>query len=864
MNDSRHSLLRSGIRRRLFALALGLTIPLALLAGVRAFERAQRDQRALAERGITSARRATQLLEDDLHRARLLLNAAARVLHPDVSRATNDSLIRVIFADAAVGFSNIWIADSLGVLKGAMIDVEQRLPPGSDATLRSREYFVDAVRTKDFTIGQPVRSQFDPARRWVIPFVNPVHGPDGRVIAYVGAGLKVDQMAAMLYTRDLPPNSVLTVLRDDGRVFLRSLDLESWITRDFRDSGSFRRDSRLPRTFEPIQSLDGTRRLVAQDTLSTIKATAYLGIPVSETLASVERQFFVDLLAGALLTMTAALVALYIANRIASPIDELASIAQALARGEQHRRAVVSGSDEVAILGQAVNAMADAAQERQAALASSERRYRQLFATSPLPTITWRLNDGRIEQLNDAARAFFGDDSLTGTRARILDLIQPADRERFSALPMPELAETVHAGQWIMPAAGDQLRTVELYVGRLEEREQVVAVGVILDISDRIHAQSALEASRAQLRQAQQLEALGSFAGGIAHDFNNYLSAISTNAEILRDDLPATSSLRNEAREILLASQRAANLTRQILVFSRRQVVREEVLDINRQLETLQHMLARLLGDHVALEMSCADFIAPVRFAQDGLEQVLMNLAANARDAMPSGGTLSIVTDMKDAQTVRIVVRDTGNGIADDVLPRIFEPFFTTKTRERGTGLGLAMVYSLVTGARGRITVASDGVRGTSFTMLFPAAQGAGNAGPAVAAAPVTLRGTEHVLVVEDEHAVRSATVALLSRAGYRTSVAASAEEAIALLTELSILPDLILSDVVMPHVSGPQMMAAIHERYPTLRVVYMSGYADDDTVMNGVATNVVQLVPKPFSAGDLLGAIRRTLDADD
>ena len=240
-----------------------------------------------------------------------------------------------------------------------------------------------------------------------------------------------------------------------------------------------------------------------------------------------------------------------------------------------------------------------------------------------------------------------------------------------------------------------------------------------------------------------------------------------------------------------------------------------------------------------------------------------MNLCANARDAMPEGGRLAIVVEMISSERLGITVSDTGSGIPAELRTRIFEPFFTTKPRERGTGLGLSMVHSIITSARGSIDVSDNAAGGTTFSIELPALTDASAEGTLqIDHARQSLRGREHVLVVEDDASVRSATASLLARAGYQVSTAASASEAMAHLAAADRCPDIMLTDVVMPNESGPDLVKRARARYPSLRVVYMSGYADNDDVMRGLAENAIELVAKPFSAGELLSAIRRVLDA--
>lgn len=851
--------LRPGIQRRLFALAVSLALPLAAMAGARALEKLNTEQALLSERSLVTSRRAAQLLDQDVYMARTLLTSMAHLLDVDDPTARNDSLIRSLFRESSPGFSNLWIADTLGTVRGSLV------PPtfaNAASTLRSRDYFQHALKTRLFVVGDPLRSRILTGSPYVVPFALPIiRDGDRAVVGMVGASIAVDSLAAIQVVRDLPFGSVLTVLRADGRVSLRSSAMDEWLGRTFAGSPLLARDRSEPDVVQPIHSLDGTDRLVSRAALRSYDGMVYVGIPASATLKMARRQFVRDVALGLVLTLVVVLVALVIARRIADPILALTESARALARGERDRRSLVGGEDEIGILSGAFNQLADTVRDRERALEESETRYRQLFSTNPLPMLTWTVTTGRIEQSNDAACAFYGTARLQEKSLRILELIVPEERERFAQLSMPSIGGTVRAGVWTQLDATGQPRQVEMFVGAIEREQQTIAVAVMLDQTDRLRAQQELEASREQLRQSQKMEALGSFAGGIAHDFNNYLSAITTNAEMLRDDLPDGSTLREEATEILGASQRAAALTRQILVFSRRQVLQEERVDVNAALRELERLLHRLLGEQITLVLACADDIAPVLFDRGRLEQVVMNLAANARDAMREGGTLRIETRRASADTVALIVEDDGDGMDDTVVSRIFEPFFTTKERGKGTGLGLAMVYSIITGARGRIQVNSERGVGTRFTITLPVAGGIGLVHEAEVAEGEVLGGSEQVLLVEDDDAVRASTAAVLTRAGYRVTAVDSASKALALFDNGNRLPDLLLTDVVMPEVSGPVLAERAIRLFPDLQVLYMSGYADDDLLMQGLERHALNFVAKPFTSAELLRAIRRALE---
>lgn len=853
-------LLRPGIRRKLFGLAVTLALPFAIVAAARAVERWRSEQALLSERGLVTAKRAAQLLDDDIQRVQTMLVSMTRLLDLNASVAHNDSLIRSLLATSSTGISNVWIADTNGVVRGSLIP--QALW-ASNAQLGDRQYFKDALKSRVYMVGQPVRSRIKAGAPFVVPFALAITRPGSdRALGVVGAGMIVDSLSAIALTRDLPAGSVLTVLRGDGRVFLRSVDLEGWVTRTFASSARLATDRTSQDTVGPAQSDDGVERLVAQVKLHAIDGRVYVGVPVSATLEIAQRQFLMDLLLGGLATIVVAWLALSMARRIADPIIDVTDVAHAFARGDRSRRITVSGNDEVAVLARAFNQLAETVQDREQALAESEARYRQLFATNPLPVVTWIVTTGRIDQVNDAARAFLGDARLAPDRARILDLIDRNERDAFADLQLPLDGQIVNAGQWTQTDASGARRRVEIVLGAFERNRQRVAAAVMIDLTQRLRAEEELESSKEQLRQSQKMEALGSFAGGIAHDFNNYLSAISTNAELLRDGLTDSHTEREEAQEILDATQRAATLTRQILVFSRRQVPQEQRLYVNVVIREIEPLLRRLVGEHIAMHVELDDTLRPVLFDRGRLEQVLMNLVANARDAMRRGGDLTITTRHGADESVELVVSDTGDGIPESTRSRIFEPFFTTKERGRGTGLGLAIVDSIVTSAHGRITVESAIGKGARFTISLPAASGEATSVSATAESDTDLSGSEHVLLVEDDDAVRSSTAISLRRAGYEVTIASSGRDALAVLDAgMANKPVLMLTDVVMPGLSGPALAARVRERLPEIRVVYMSGYADDDVLMDGLERQNIHFVAKPFTRAELLGELRRALE---
>jgi signal transduction histidine kinase/CheY-like chemotaxis protein len=403
---------------------------------------------------------------------------------------------------------------------------------------------------------------------------------------------------------------------------------------------------------------------------------------------------------------------------------------------------------------------------------------------------------------------------------------------------------------------------------QLEERTaELLAANVVLtdEISERARVEQALRESQAQLRQSQKLEAIGTLAGGIAHDFNNLITVITgyTQLALMRAD-PTTPEAA-DLRQVVEASDRAASLTHQLLAFSRKQVLQPTVLDLAEVAQGIAPMLQRIIGEHIELRLATSAPLARVRADRGQLEQVLLNLAVNARDAMLDGGVLTIAThNVIDASQraawrgVSLVVSDTGVGMPDEIRERIFEPFFTTKEPGKGTGLGLSTVYGIVNQSGGTIAVESAQGRGTSFTIVLPAAETMGDGVVRVPDDREMPSGSETVLIVEDAEDVRILARRTLEERGYTVLVARNADEALEIASARQI--DVLLTDIVMPQTSGPQLVARYRSLHKPPLVVYMSGYADDALAQYELDQNVVFL-RKPFSPTSLARTIRDALD---
>jgi two-component system cell cycle sensor histidine kinase/response regulator CckA len=380
-----------------------------------------------------------------------------------------------------------------------------------------------------------------------------------------------------------------------------------------------------------------------------------------------------------------------------------------------------------------------------------------------------------------------------------------------------------------------------------------------------------------QLRQAQKMEFVGRLAGGVAHDFNNLLTLITGYGHLLKEQLETESPLQAYCDEVLQAGERAAGLTRQLLAFSRRQIVVPHVLDLNSVVANLEKMLRRLIGEDIEMVTVPQPDLWTVKADRGQVEQIIVNLAVNARDAMPQGGNLAIQTanrtlDESFARThmgaaagphVMLAVSDTGEGMDAETLAHVFEPFFTTKEEGKGTGLGLATVYSIVKQSRGSIWADSKPGRGSTFKIYLPRTdERVSQVGEAMQH-PKSAAGSETVLVVEDEQGVRSLVCNTLAVQGYKVLEAHSSLEAASIMESYREPIQMLLTDVVMPQMSGKVLADRMPALHPEARVLFMSGYTDDAIIRNGIQDTNAFLLQKPFSPSGLIQKVREVLDAD-
>lgn len=476
---------------------------------------------------------------------------------------------------------------------------------------------------------------------------------------------------------------------------------------------------------------------------------------------------------------------------------------------------------------------------------------------------------GLIEQMNPAGLAMVGAASeAEAIGCRIMPFIHAEERDTFTGKHRDALTGASQTFQCRIVTLQGVVRWIEAYVVPFGE-DQREAMSVLIVARDITESRK----MEAQLQQALKMEAVGRLAGGVAHDFNNMLTGISGHGDLLLRQLPPDSPLRRHAEEIKQSCKRCASLTHQLLAFSRNQVLQPKVLDIGRALSGMENMLRPLIGEEIILRIHTDMAPTYARVDPTQLEQIVLNLSINARDAMPAGGLLTMETatavldegsvshrGMYPGVYVRLSVRDTGTGMDEQTITRIFEPFFTTKESGKGTGLGLSTVYGIVQQSGGCIEVDSVVGKGSTFLLFLPATDASGRLLSSSDCGPFTSPVPQTILVVEDDPLVRGMIQEVLSLGGYRVLEATHGDEAIALCHHHDGQIDLLLTDVVMPHLGGRQLAEQLHGRYPKIKVLFMSGYMDDAILREVLSRDGMAFLPKPFAPESLEQKIRDIL----
>ena len=513
--------------------------------------------------------------------------------------------------------------------------------------------------------------------------------------------------------------------------------------------------------------------------------------------------------------------------------------------------------------------MADVTDRRHAerSLRDAEARYRALFEQSPIGIVVIDPETTLPVEFNDAACRQLGYSREEFAQLRIRDI----DAGESPAEIQTRVEQIARDGSATFEVRhrtkSGEIRDVSVTSQAIEINGRVLNYALRRDVTERRRL-------RQELLQAQKMEAVGRLAGGVAHDFNNMLMPILTYGGLLLDKLPVDSPLRHYAEEVTKAAKRAASLPQQLLAFSRKQVLQPQVLDLNTVVADVEKMLRRILGEDITLATSLPPDLDLVLVDPGQVHQVIMNLVVNARDAMPQGGRLLIETrnvgidaasatlHYEDApgRWIRLAISDTGCGMDKETQERVFEPFFTTKEQGKGTGLGLSTVFGIVKQSGGHIRVYSELGHGTTFSIYLPAAEDAANAGEVQEKQSAPEVGSETILLVEDEEGVRASVVEALVDRGYRVLVASSGEEALAASAKEPQTIHLMVTDVVMPGMSGRQLAERMASLRPKMKVLFMSGYTDDAIVSHGVLGAGVNFIQKPFAPMSLARKVREVL----
>jgi two-component system cell cycle sensor histidine kinase/response regulator CckA len=503
---------------------------------------------------------------------------------------------------------------------------------------------------------------------------------------------------------------------------------------------------------------------------------------------------------------------------------------------------------------------------RLAAIKESETRF-QAIIENAADVVSIVSANGTLRYVSPAVVRVLGFNPHELQGKDFFELMDPDDapNARLVFQELEEQPENVRSDEVRFHHADGSSRTLNLTAKNLGNVRGVEAI--VVNARDITH-QKALET---ELRQAQRMETVGQLAGGVAHDFNNLLTAINGRTEFLAESKNLDASQREDVEEIRLAAERAASLTRQLLAFSRKQVLTPRVVDLNEVIRNMERMLRRLIGEDIVVRVVQQDPLGHITADSGQLEQILLNLCLNSRDAMPDGGVLTIetsnvssadaglaTTSTTATSCVMLCVSDTGEGMDAHTRDRIFEPFFTTKPEGKGTGLGLSTVYGIVKQSGATISVETELGQGTSFRICFACTDAELSASPL---APTRKSGTERLLLVEDDRSVRELAERIFRERGYTVTVTADGKEALRAFAAAPHGIDLVVTDLIMPGMNGRELVQAVHQIRPDVKALYISGYTEDEIIRRGLHDPGVAFLHKPFTANQLVDEVRSLLD---
>ncbi|HET9604844.1 MAG TPA: ATP-binding protein [Gemmatimonadales bacterium] len=660
--------------------------------------------------------------------------------------------------------------------------------------------------------------------------------------------------------------AIAAMLGSDARIFVGNADGTMWADMSAPAESALIRDTIRNGTYRRA----GALRLGA--VASPANAPWLMGTEFSNDEVMSGSKPLMREMAGiaALVLLAGTLLGWVMSRQLTRPLVRLTNEAEQVARSSAETEPVGKAGDELARLSDAFGTMVDRVKDAQERLRLSEKQYRMLFDLNPSPMWVFDQKTLQFLAVNAAAVTKYGYSHEEFTRMTIRDIRPPQDLDALEQAVRTEFSARQDASNWRHITRDGTVFDVEIRGRPVTFLGADAELVLVTDVSERNRLES-------RLRQSQKMEAVGRLAGGIAHDFNNILSAVLGYSNLVLEDMSEDDPRRPDIEEVRDAGMRGAALTRQLLMFSRPQVAERQVLDINSVIAGVRKMLERIIGEDIVIETRLGPDLGRVRMDPGHLEQIVMNLAVNARDAMPNGGRLSIETSeveldelhhrgnklLPAGHYVMLAVSDVGIGIPKDQQARIFEPFYTTKPPGEGTGLGLSTVYGIVQQNGGSVLVYSEPGHGATFKVYLPRVEASVTTAEAIASAPPLGSARESILFVEDEPSLLKVGCQILARAGYTVIGMPGPHEAIAYANEHAGEIDLIATDMVMPGLSGREMVGRIRQKRPNARVLFMSGYTDDAIMQRGATEPGTAFLQKPFSGEGLARKVRAVLDGE-
>jgi PAS domain S-box-containing protein len=871
-------LMRAGIGAKVFGF-LCLCLLLGLAVGILAFNRythvANQMSRDIADRtGDLAEALKTQFIRN----AYMTLGAMSGFQRVQGMNPKDCSDVSNFFLTNTNGFGNIGAASTDGKIYCTA------LPIAAGSSVRDRQWFKDALASGHFTMGK--YSVNATTKQGYFMFALPLKDAKGHITQVLGLTAETNYLREILSLPHLPTDTSITVIDQFGNVmannggsFDAGENIAGWpiakraMTADkaFVMRGTDRNGT--TRLYSATSSRVASTAVPGAEQATIRAFSIIVGIPAHRITATVMAPFQA---AGLTIVIVFIIIIigtyLFVNRTLVRPIQEIQSAAERLTFGDLTARVGRRPrSGEIRTLADAFNTMAATLAKREGDIRASNTRFQRIFDTEPA-SVTLLDSELKVIDINQAGLEIFGADRIEDLRGEVVPmLVIEDDHARYREHLRAVRAGCTHSITVQIVDLKGRNRWVEMQSAniKLNDDAPTAYISIARDKTEEL-------ATAAQLVQAQKMESIGRLTGGVAHDFNNLLTVMMGNAEILREELKEQPRLEKLAGMIESAAQRGAELTHRMLAFARRQVLRPSELDANALLNRMIEMMSRLLGEDVRILIETSDELWLVSADSAQMESAILNLAINARDAMPTGGTLTIETrnvtldeeyvarnpEAIAGDYVQIAVSDSGTGMSHDTLTQVFDPFFTTKEVGKGTGLGLSMVYGFVKQSQGHIKIYSEVSHGTTIRIYLPRITAdTDREGETPLSSVNDTSGTETILVTEDEETVRAYVTEQLRSLGYVVIETSTAREALDILEKRNDI-DLLFTDVVLPgDMNGRQLADLACEKHPGLKVLYTTGYTENAVVHHGKLDAGVELLSKPYRRADLARHIRKVLD---